>query len=143
MTVAVDGGSVPVHQLLVYPVVDNDMNNASYQRNANAKPLDKAMMAWFFKYYQGDPKNPYALPMKADSLKGLPPATIVAAAIDPLLSEGKAYADKLKKDGVAVDYKEYSGVTHEFFGTGAVVPKAKDAEQYAADALKKAFAAKH
>lgn len=133
---------MPVHQLLVYPVVDNDMNNASYQRNANAKPLNKAMMGWFFKHYGGDPKNPYALPMKADSLKGLPAATIVAAEIDPLLTEGKAYADKLKKDGVKVDYKEYSGVTHEFFGMGAVVPKAKDAEQYAADALKKAFGGK-
>jgi acetyl esterase len=134
---------MPVHQLLVYPVVDNDMNNASYRRNANVKPLNKAMMAWFFKHYGGDPKNPYALPMKAGSLKGLPPATIVAAEIDPLLTEGKAYADKLKKDGVQVDYKEYSGVTHEFFGMGAVVPKARDAEQYAADALKNAFAAKH
>lgn len=134
---------MPVHQLLVYPVVDNDMNNASYQRNANAKPLNKAMMGWFFKHYGGDPKNPYALPMKAASLKGLPPATVITAEIDPLLTEGKAYADKLKKDGVKVDYKEYSGVTHEFFGMGAVVPKAKDAEQYAADALKKAFAGKH
>jgi acetyl esterase/lipase len=56
---------------------------------------------------------------------------------------GKAYADKLKKDGVKVDYKEYSGVTHEFFGMGAVVPKARDAEQFAADGLKKAFTEKH
>ena len=133
---------LPVHQLLVYPVVDNDMNNASYKKNANAKPLNKAMMGWFFKHYKGDPKNPYALPMKAASLKGLPPATIIAAEIDPLLSEGKAYADKLKKDGVAVSYKEYTGVTHEFFGMGAVVPKAKEAEQFAADSLKKAFAAR-
>jgi acetyl esterase len=59
-----------------------------------------------------------------------------------LLSEGKAYADRLKKDGVAVSYKQYVGVTHEFFGMGAVVPRAKEAEQFAADALKKAFAAK-
>lgn len=130
---------MPVHELLVYPVVDNDMNNASYQRNANAKPLNKPMMAWFFKYYGADPTNPYALPMKAASLKGLPPATIVAAEIDPLMSEGQAYADKLKKDGVKVDYKLYKGVTHEFFGMGAVVPEAKDAEQFAADGLKKAF----
>ncbi|MET0982756.1 MAG: hypothetical protein ABWY02_11690 [Telluria sp.] len=43
---------------------------------------------------------------------------------------------------MAVSYKEYSGVTHEFFGMGAVVPKAKEAEQFAAEALKKAFAAK-
>jgi acetyl esterase len=133
---------MPVHQLLVYPVVDNDMNTPSYQRNANAKPLNKPMMAWFFKHYAADPSSPYALPLKSASLKGLPPATIIAAEIDPLMSEGKSYADKLKKEGVKVDYKEYSGVTHEFFGMGAVVPKAKDAEQYAADALKKAFNAK-
>ena len=134
--------ALPVHQLLVYPVVNDDMNTPSYKKNANAKPLNKAMMAWFFKHYGGDPKNPYALPMKAESLKGLPPATIIAAEIDPLLSEGKAYADKLEKDGVAVSYKEYKGVTHEFFGMGAVVPRAKEAEQFAADALKRAFAAK-
>jgi len=134
---------LPVHQLLVYPAVDNDMNRPSYARNANAKPLNKPMMAWFFKHYGADPKSPYALPLKNASLKGLPPATIVAAEIDPLLDEGKAYADKLKQEGVKVDYKLYQGVTHEFFGMGAVVPKAKDAEQYAADALKKAFAGKH
>jgi acetyl esterase len=133
---------VPLHQLLVYPVVNDDMNNASYKRNANAKPLNKPMMGWFFKHYGADPKNPYALPMKAASLKGLPPATIVAAEIDPLLTEGEQYADKLKKDGVPVAYRAWSGVTHEFFGMGAVVTKAKEAEQYAADALVKAFAAK-
>lgn len=133
---------LPVHQLLVYPVVNDDMNNASYQRNANAKPLNKAMMGWFFKHYGGDPKNPYALPMKAASLKGLPPATVITAEIDPLLSEGKAYADRLKKDGVPVTYREYSGVAHEFFGMGAVVPKAKEAEQFAAGQLVKAFGGK-
>ncbi len=135
-------GTQPVHQLLVYPVTSDDMNNASYRRNANARPLNKAMMGWFFKNYGGDPKNPYALPMKAASLKGLPPATVIAAEIDPLLTEGKAYADRLRKDGVPVTYKEYKGVTHEFFGMGAVVPEAKEAEQFAADELKKAFAAK-
>ena len=134
--------AMPVHQLLVYPVADANMETPSYRKNAEAKPLSKAMMAWFFKHYSGDPANPYALPMKAATLKGLPSATIIAAEIDPLLSEGKAYADRLKKDGVAVSYKQYTGVTHEFFGMGAVVPKAKEAEQFAADALKKAFMAK-
>lgn len=133
---------LPVHQLLVYPVVDNDMNNASYKINANAKPLNKAMMGWFFKHYGADPKSPYALPLKATSLKGLPPATVITAEIDPLMTEGKAYADRLKKEGVAVNYRHYTGVTHEFFGMGAVVPKAKEAQQFAADELSKAFKAK-
>ncbi|MYN24822.1 alpha/beta hydrolase fold domain-containing protein [Duganella sp. CY42W] len=134
--------AMPLMQLLVYPVVSDDMTTPSYVKNADAKPLNKPMMAWFFKHYAGDPANPYALPLKAASLKGLPPATIIAAEIDPLLSEGKTYADRLKKDGVTVSYKEYAGVTHEFFGMGAVVDKAKQAEQFAADALTKAFAAK-
>lgn len=138
-------GALPVHQLLVYPVVNNDFNTPSYQRNAQAKPLNKAMMEWFFKHYSAKPEdgnNPYAFPMKAMSLKGLPPATVIAAEIDPLLSEGKAYADRLKQDGVQVTYKEYAGVTHEFFGMGAVVPKAKEAVQLASNELKKAFANK-
>lgn len=130
---------LPVHQLLVYPVVDNDMNNASYKKNANAKPLNKAMMGWFFKHYGADPKSPYALPLKATSLKGLPPATVITAEIDPLMTEGKAYADRLEKEGVAVNYRHYTGVTHEFFGMGAVVPKAREAQQFAADELTKAF----
>ncbi|SMP59476.1 acetyl esterase [Noviherbaspirillum suwonense] len=136
---------LPVHQLLVYPVVNNDMNTPSYQRNEQAKPLNKPMMQWFFKHYSAkeeDGSNPYAVPMKAATLKGLPSATIIAAEIDPLLSEGKAYADRLKKDGVKVTYKEYKGVAHEFFGMGAVVPKAKEAEKLAADQLKAAFSAK-
>lgn len=88
--------TMPAHQLLVYPVVNNDMNNASYKRNEAAKPLNKPMMAWFFKHYSAKPddaKNPYAVPMKAATLKGLPPATIIAAEIDPLLTEGKAYTN--------------------------------------------------
>ncbi len=130
---------LPVHQLLVYPVVDNDMTRPSYVQNVAAKPLSKPMMAWFFKHYGADPTSAMALPLKNADLKGLPAATIVAAEIDPLLSEGKAYADALKQAGVKVDYRLYSGVTHEFFGMGAVVPKAKEAEQFAADGLIRAF----
>lgn len=134
--------AVPVHQLLVYPVTDNDFNTPSYKINAQAKPLNKAMMAWFFKYYATpeDASSPYALPMKATSLKGLPAATVITDEIDPLRSEGQAYADRLKKDGVAVSHQDYTGVAHEFFGMGAVVPQAKKAEDFATDALKKAFA---
>ena len=46
---------------------------------------------------------------------------------------------KLKAAGVAVNFKNYDGVTHEFFGMAAVVPQAKDAQAYAVTALKNAF----
>ena len=132
---------MPLHQLLIYPVVDNDMNRESYQINAKAKPLNKAMMKWFFGHYAGprDALNPYALPMKAGTLADLPDATIITAEIDPLRSEGKAYAERLLASGVAVNHRDYPGVTHEFFGMGSVVPAAREAERFASDCLKQAF----
>lgn len=132
----------PVHQLLVYPVVDNDLNRTSYIENADAKPLNRAMMSWFFKQYlpnESGMNNPYAFPLKAQSLSGLPSTTIIAAEIDPLRSEGEAYADKLKAAGVSVKYELYKGATHEFFGMGAVFDRARDAEEFAAKQLKSAF----
>jgi acetyl esterase/lipase len=46
-----------------------------------------------------------------------PPATIITAEIDPLQSDGKRYADRLREAGVPVTFKNVEGVTHEFFGT--------------------------
>lgn len=133
---------MPAHQVLVYPVANHAFDTASYQENANAKPLGKAGMQWFFKHYlrsEKDGDNPMLSLLKATDLSGLPPATVITAQIDPLRSEGKAYADKLKEAGVKVDYQNYDGVTHEFFGMGAVVPDAKRAVKQAAGGLRGSF----
>jgi len=135
------GIQLPVHQLLVYPVAGSDMNTESYQKNAAAKPLDKPMMAWFVKNYLNnaeESKDP-RINLVAANLKALPSTTIITAEIDPLMSEGGLLAQKLKAAGVKVDSKNYNGVTHEFFGMAIIVPQAKDAQAYAATALKSAF----
>ena len=49
-------------------------------------------------------------------------------------------ADKLHAAGVPVVYRCYDGVTHEFFGMGAVLQESRDATHLVADSLKKAFA---
>lgn len=133
--------TLPLHQLLIYPVVDNDMTRPSYLANARAVPLNKAMMQWFFGHYADarDALHPYALPMKAASLAGLPPATVITAEIDPLQSEGQAYAARLQASGVTVVQRDYAGVTHEFFGMGAVLPAARQAQRFAAEQLQQAF----
>ncbi len=46
-----EGGRMPVAQLLIYPVTDARMNTPSYQEQADAKPLNARMMAWFWKHY--------------------------------------------------------------------------------------------
>ncbi len=135
------GIMLPTAILAVYPVAGSDMGTSSYVKNAAAKPLDKPMMMWFVKNYlnsMAEGKDP-RINLVAANLKGLPPTTIITDEIDPLQSEGMALADKLKAVGVKVDTKNYDGVTHEFFGMGAVVPEAKDAETYAVNQLKSAF----
>lgn len=133
---------VPVHELLVYPISQADMNTKSYQEYANAHPLNKAMMGWFTKNYlttMAEAKDPRISLVNAN-LKGLPATTIITAEIDPLNNDGVMLADQLKAAGVNVDSKNYDGVTHEFFGMAAVVPQARQAQAYAAEQLRKAFA---
>ncbi|CAA9226617.1 MAG: Esterase/lipase [uncultured Cytophagales bacterium] len=136
------GIKVPVHQLLVYPIANTDFNTPSYNQYANAKPLGRSLMQWFFTQYLRTPEdlnNPLIALVKAPNVAGLPPATIITAQIDPLQSEGQQYADKLKAAGIPVTYQNYEGVTHEFFGMAAVVDQAKQAQALAAGELKKAF----
>ena len=135
------GIMAPLYQVLVYPVANNDMNSESYQKYAAAKPLNKPMMEWFAKNYLGDMSkaaDPRISLVKAN-LRGLPATTIISAELDPLMTEGKKLSDALNAAGVTVNYKLYSGVTHEFFGMAAVVPEAKEAQGVAIADLKKAF----
>ena len=132
---------LPIAILAIYPVAGSDMNTPSYQKNADAIPLNRPMMSWFVKKYlnkTSEAKDPL-INLVADDLTGLPPTIIITDEIDPLQSEGLKLVDKLKADGVTVIAKNYDGVTHEFFGMGAVVPEAKDAETFAVAQLKKAF----
>lgn len=131
----------PVHQLLIYPVAQTDTNTESYAQWANASPLDKASMGWFVKNYTNQPEDlqDARLNLVSAKLDHLPKTTIVLAEIDPLRSDGEALAKKLKAAGVDVETKLYEGVTHEFFGMGAVVADAKSAQEYAGGRLKDAF----
>ncbi|HEU4622284.1 MAG TPA: alpha/beta hydrolase [Burkholderiaceae bacterium] len=133
---------MPVHQVLVYPVADNRMDTPSYQRNDDAKPLDRDDMRWFFNQYlraPSDGDNGLISLVDVVNLKGLPSATVITAEIDPLQSEGQRYAQRLQEAGVPVDYKNYSGVTHEFFGMTAVLDDARAAVDQAASDLRESF----
>lgn len=132
---------LPKHQLLVYPIAGYDLNTPSYQKNAQAKPLNKAMMGWFFDKYlrsAADGKSPL-IDLVHANLKGLPPSTVITAELDPLMSDGQMLSDKLKAAGVPVKFQNYDGVTHEFFGMAAVVPQAKEAQAMGGGELKSAL----
>lgn len=142
--VARDKGLVmPVHQLLIYPVTDiaHGINSVSAKECATAKPLNTPMLSWFYNHYlpdSADRTEPYISPLHA-SLNNLPSTTIILAEIDPLRSEGEAYAEKLDEAGNDVSVTLYNGVCHEFFGLAGLVDEADKAVAIAAQNLRKAF----
>ena len=101
-----------------------------------------AAMRFYEKYLPTpqDGTNPQFSVLRAPSLAGLPSATVVTADIDPLRSEGRAYAERLSSSGVSVDYVNHAGVTHEFFGMVAVLDEARAVVARVAANLKTAFA---
>ena len=135
------GVPLPLHQVLIYPVTNYAFDTPSQVANPDSAPLSTKGLRWFYERYLSSPAdgaNPRFSILRA-SLQGLPPATVINADVDPLRSEGAAYAQKLGAAGVKVDYRNYPGVTHEFFGMGAVLDEAKQAVTQAAQGLKQAF----
>lgn len=132
---------IPTHELLIYPVAGTNMNNASYRENSNAKPLNKAMMGWFMEKYLRNPqdKTDPRIDLQKANFRGLAPATIITAEIDPLRVEGRQLSEKMEAQGVDVTYRNYEGVTHEFFGMAPVLKEAQEAQEEASLKLKKSF----
>lgn len=139
------GVSLPLWQLLIYPMLDRNFDTASYRHHTGAAPLDTPTLRWYWSHYladDADAANPYAAPLRATELHGLPPATIIGAWIDPVWSEGTFYARRLREAGVSVTYHDFPGMTHDFVGMVAVLPQARQAIGMAANDLEAALLAR-
>lgn len=112
-----DGPSID-YQVLVYPPVNFSREFESYETFADSF-LGTDVMDWFNGSYLPDPlhgHNPFAFPLEAADLSGLPGATVLTVGYDPLKDEGRAYADELADAGVEVRHRHYEDVIHGFFG---------------------------
>jgi acetyl esterase len=113
-----DRGGPPIRfQALVYPITDCLFDRPSYHENAEGYFLTRSQMQWFWQHYVPDASRrtePYASPLRATSLAGLPPAYVLTAEYDPLRDEGEAYAAALQQAGVAVRLHRYDGLIHAF-----------------------------
>jgi acetyl esterase len=146
-TFAARDGAVPqpCFQLLVYPATGRGDGTPSYARyGAGGYLLTASQMDWFWRNYlprEADAADPRACPERAESLRGLPPAFVLLATCDPLHDEGRAYAGRLERDGVAVRVAEYGGMIHGFFTMPGVFDRARVAYDDAAAALRAALSA--
>jgi acetyl esterase/lipase len=137
-----EGIREPVHQVLIYPIADSDMETESYAEMVSAMPLNSRDMRWFFQQYLERPaqgETPAISLRRAASLHGMPPVTVVCAELDPLRSEGEGLADRFARSGVPVAQRTYAGVTHEFFGMAPVLTPARDAQRFVGERLREAF----
>ncbi len=138
------GGPLPALQVLVYAATDYNVETASYRACAEGYMLTRDAMHWFWQQYlerDQDGYEPYASPLRANDLSGLPRALVMTAEFDPLCDEGEAYANRLKAAGVPTRLVRYDGQIHGFLRRLNAFPAAKTALAEIAREVRAAFEA--
>lgn len=126
-------------QLLIYPMLDHARGTPSYRDNAQGYFVTDDHLRWYWEQYlgeTGDGSHPYASPLCAEDLSGLPPAHIVTAEFDPLRDEGEAYGARLREAGGDVEVMRYDGMFHGFVSMADHLPDAAKALAAAFSALR-------
>jgi acetyl esterase len=122
---ALDRSENPIcAQILIYPVTDHETRTESAQRFSDTPFWKTASNRNMWKVYlQGSehqksggsaPVPPYAAPLHRDRFDGLPPAWVEVAEFDPLLDEGRHYAEALEAAGVPLEIHEVKGAIHGY-----------------------------
>ena len=139
-----DAGSPRLRlQSLVYPVADYRLVGDSYDKYTQGYGLlTRESMVWFRNHYLHSPKDAEdwrASPINAPSLGDVAPAIVITAECDVLHDDGERYAEALRRAGVPVEYKEYPGMIHGFFGMMPAVDDAMNAQRAVWAAFRRAF----
>ena len=117
-----DAAAVPVvAQAPIYPAADMTKEYPSFNDFAEGYLLTRDGMIWFGEHYAADPLHVKGSPMVGE-LKGLPPAVVITASLDPIRDQGRAYAAALVAAGVPVVFREAVGNVHGFITLRQAVP---------------------
>lgn len=122
------GGPRLTGQVLVYPALSPAPGGVSDDPgDGDGTGLSRGDMDFFWRHYLPDPAapDPYAAPLHAADLAGLPPALVITAEHDVLRAEGLAYAARLRAAGVPVSAVDVEGMVHGFFWQFGAVPSAR------------------
>jgi acetyl esterase len=130
-------GLMPIYQLLVYPITNYNFNTPRTSRK-------HTRYRWTGRACSGSgvctcvhpPMGPIRTPHRcARGACRACPGHGHYRSERSAAGEGEAYALRLRRFGVPVVLTRYNGMMHEFFGMGAVIAKAKQAEAEAARGL--------
>lgn len=112
-----DEGDAPLAgQVLIYPVTAGSRMTRSREQFDGLVISIKAHDYFWSSYSAGRDLDgdPYATPLSATSLEGLPSALVVLGGCDMLRDEGRDYAALLRDGGVRVEEVCYTGQPHGF-----------------------------
>lgn len=113
-----EGGPAPLGQVLIYPMTDHYRQpKPSLDENGVDCGLTALSVRRCWDLYLTDSRqaaHPWASPLQAGTLAGLPPALVVTAECDPLRDEGEMYARRLAASGVETTLTRYLGMIHGF-----------------------------
>lgn len=109
------GGPQVTHQLLVYPMIDDQETYVAGR--FEGIPWDRTSNRTGWSSMLGDDYgtanvSPYAAPLRATDLAGLPPAYVEVGSADTFRDEDIAYAMRMGEAGVPVELHVWAGMTH-------------------------------
>ncbi|MFF6995807.1 alpha/beta hydrolase [Streptomyces sp. NPDC008313] len=125
-------------QVLVYPGIDDNLDTPSMHAFRDSSPTSVENLRFFFQQYASNEAalgSPYALPGRATSLAGLPPAIVAIAGHDLLRSAEEDYARRLQGDGVPVTVQLDPELVHAWIEFAPRVPAADRAFTRLTDAV--------
>jgi acetyl esterase len=107
------GGPKISGQVLIYPGLGGDLASGSYITQANAPGLTTRDVLYYRDVYKGG-GHKYAEPLRETNFNDLPPAFLVAAALDPLCDDCENYASKLRQADIPVEVRHEPLLVHAF-----------------------------
>ncbi|MFD3400232.1 alpha/beta hydrolase [Kribbella sp. NPDC058693] len=119
-----EGTPLPDRQILCYPTLD-------LHPDAD----------WHEWYFATGEIPATAVPLRADSLAGLPPTLILAAGRDSLGPDAIAYADRLAQSGIPTRLVEYADTMHAFLNFPAALSAGRHAVELIGADLRSTFSA--
>lgn len=127
-----EGGLLPAGGLLFYGNYDTDFETPSYRYFSDGPGLTRAKMQRYWSWYAPNDAtrhDPIVAPLRASDaeLRALPPLYLLAAGIDPSLSDSLNLAARLNRLGRPEAVQVVPGVTHGFLQMTGALPAAREA----------------